>query len=229
MKRLLLLTAILVAATTVLSADPIQCSTAATLADLVTFSASGGCISQDKIFSNFVYSGGGSITAGDVTVHLVAILGDNDVHGWSFNPVNNSSWDTGFTLSYTISVAPGNPGLSIFESSDQINTTFRPNRVVVTDLQTGIGPGDTNPGTLTMTGVSNGTETSSTAVPYSDSSIHTVSTFSFAPSGPRTGSLLSYEQDWYEQLTSAPEPVTFLLIGSGLIGLTFLRRRIRKS
>ena len=230
MKRLLLLTVILVAATTVLSAAPIQCSSAATLADLISYNVAGGCVSQDKIFSGFAYTGGGSISDNLITVHLVAILGTNDVHGWSFNPANNLSWTTGFTLSYTISVAPGNTGLSIFESADQINTTVRANRVVVTDIQTGIGLGDTDPGTLTTTGLSNATTTASTTVPYSDASIHTVSTFSFGPSGsaPRAGALLSYEQDWYEQ-SSAPEPVTFVLIGSGLIGLTFLRRRLHKG
>ena len=232
MKRLLLLSVILMATTAVLSATPTtECSTATTLASLIAMDATGGCISQDKIFSNFAYSGGGSITAANVTVHLVAILGPNDVHGWSFNPTNNLSWTVPFTLSYDITVNSLDPLTSMFESADQINTTIRGNRVVVTDVQTGIGIGDTNPGTLTTTGLSNASTTASSTVPYADYSIHTVSTFGYGPAGsaPRAGALLSYEQDWYEQNSpEVPEPVTFVLIGSGLIGLTFLRRRSQK-
>jgi len=233
MKRLLHLSVILMAVAAVGSATPTTlCSTANTLANLIAMDATGGCISQDKVFSNFVYTGGGSITAANVAVQLVAILGPNDVHGWIFSPATGAAWTTPFTLSYDITVNAANPNVSIIGSADQINTTIRPNRIIVNDVQTGLAVGDVNPGTLTMTGLSNAAETDSTVSPFTDYSIHTVSTLSFGPTGsaPRAGGLLSFEQNWYEQNSpETPEPVTFVLIGSGLIGLTFLRRRSQKS
>jgi hypothetical protein len=232
MKKLLLLVTILMVATTVLSATPTtQCTAATTLANLISYNSTGGCVSQDKIFSNFAYtpvSSPFSISAGNVDVTLVAILGANDTHGWSFTPANGQDWITGFTLSYTISVVPGlATGVKIYQSTDQINTTPKPNQVLVTDIQTGLGLGDTNPGTMTVNGTSVFTETAATGV-YNDSSVHTSSTLSFTNPARTKGGLITYEQDWYE-VNSAPEPVTFLLIGSGLIGLTFLRRRLNKG
>jgi hypothetical protein len=80
-------------------------------------------------------------------------------------------------------------------------------------------------------GLSNGAETNSSA-DYFNSIVHTVSTLTFGPTtGPGAqpvGALLSYEQDWFEGV-GTPEPMTFVLIGSGLIGLAFVRRRFNKG
>jgi PEP-CTERM motif len=215
MSRFLVLTLIVFAAAAVLPATPVTCPTTATLADLI---AIGTCQSQDKIFSAFAYSGGGDVTANDINANLVLQIGSSqDIHGWSFIPT--TGWDTGFNLSFTIAVAPGNPGAAIVASKDQMNSGFVPNGVTIADTQTGVTPSP-----LMLTGTATGETVFSN--PYDLQTISTVSAVTIA----RSANLESYEQDWFEHLSSAPEPAAFFLIGSGLLGLGFLgRRRVSKG
>jgi hypothetical protein len=200
---------------------PIACPTNATLATLIALPTTGpnaGCQSQDKIFSNFAYSGGGTVASTDVLAGLVFQKAGvtTDIHGWNFLPAGGT-WTAGFTLSYTISVAPGNPNVAIFASKDQIDSGFVPNGVLMTDVQTGVG-------TLTMQGMP-GLETTQVLYPGLQS-VSTVAT-AVIPSG---NGLLSLEQEWFETtVATAPEPAAMFLAGVGLVGLSLLRRRKRRG
>jgi hypothetical protein len=203
----------------VVVAAPIACPTGASLATLIALPTTGpnaGCQSQDKIFSNFAYSPlTGGVSASNITAGLVfqQVGGTTDIHGWNFIPTVGS-WGTGFTLSFTISVATGNPGVSIFASKDQIDTGLVPNNIVMTDIQTGVG-------TLTTTGASTAAETLQVSYP----GLQSITTTSTATITGGNG-LLSLEQEWFENIASStPEPAAMFLVGTGLLGLSLLRRR----
>jgi len=217
MSRFLLYATGVFASVGVMFAAPIACPTGVSLATLIalpTAGANAGCQSQDKVFSDFTYStGAGGVSAANVMAGLVLQTGGStDIHGWNFIP-SVGSWATGFTISFTISVAPGNPNLTIFASKDQIDTGFVPNGIVMTDVQTGVG-------TLKMVGIL-GEETAQVLYP-GITSITTTSTV-IVPSGD---GLLSYEQEWFETTAAtAPEPAAMFLAGVGILGLSLLRRR----
>jgi len=213
--RFSLLIVIVIAAAAVLPAAVIPCPESGALSVLTAMTLAGDtCQSQDKIFSNFVYTPvAGGVPATDVNFNLVLRTGIQDIHGWSFIPEN--AWVLGFTLSYDISVAPGFPLVAIIASKDQINTGSIPNGIVVTDTQT--------PGVMVSTG-SFGGETQFISG-YSLQTVHT-SSVAVIPVGLN---LLSYEQNWIESTGSQiPEPMSFVLIGTGLLGLGLVRRRARK-
>jgi hypothetical protein len=213
----MLLAAPLVAA--LLPAAPITCPDQTTLANLITLSGSGGCQIQDKIFSNFTYSG--STAASDVGATLVFRPGaSSDIHGWVFAPVGGT-WVANFMLAYTITVAPGSTGnVSIVAGKDQMNSGFLPNGVTVQDVQT---PGGQPPVTLNLAG-NLGSETAQTTYSSPVSTVGTSSTATI-PSG---NEIQSYEQDFLESLT-VPEPPSLIygLLGGGfmLFGLLRVRRK----
>lgn len=223
MRKLLVLTVILFVAASVVSAAPVACSGLTTLAMLIAASGPGnGCNSQGVTFNNFTYTGGQpgqtSILAGSVLTSLVTShLGNNYSDGFSFN-VNNVEWDTGFTISYSITVNGAIPNLFLDRSKDQINSGQVPNGVTTSDQQSlGVSP---NP-LLT-----NGFATNNETIQSNQYSLLTNTTTTTVVV-PADSNLTSYEQDFYG--TVVPEPVSFVLIGSGLIGLAFLRRRLSKS
>lgn len=214
MRRLLVLSVIVFAAAAVLPAQPIDCPESAALSVLTGMSEE-GCLSQDKIFSNFLYTPAeGGVSADNINVNLVLRTGTSDIHGWSFIP--EVAWTLGFTLSYDITVAPGNPAIAIVLSKDQMNSGGVPNGITISDEQTGVTPSP-----LVLTGTMGGETLFSN--PYRLQTVHTESTATI----PEDTNLLSYEQDWFE--ASVPEPVSFVLIGSGLLGLGLVRRRVSKS
>jgi hypothetical protein len=205
------------AAASMLPAAPMPCPTTTTLANLINLSGAGnGCISQDKIFNDFQYTG--TTAAGDVGAILVFRPGtSSDIHGWIFAP-NTGPWSAGFTLNYDITVAPGNPNVTITNAKDQINSGLLPNADVVMDTQT---PNAGSPQTMTTMGMMGG----ETAQITFTSGVTMVRTASTATVG--AGNVLqSYEQDWFESVgTSVPEPssISYGLLGGGLLLLGLMR------
>ncbi len=186
--------------TSTAQAAPGPCLSATTLAALIALNVTGGCQSQDKIFSNFSYSG--SDPASAINASLIFQPGPNtqDIHGWSFTNGNTAGkWLNGFTLGFTITVAPGFPNVSIIASKDQINSglTGITNGTSVTDTQ--------SIGTLTVNGLSTANETMQLAY----GPVTTVTTSSVATIPP--GSLLlKYDQEFFETgATGCPATIGF--------------------
>ena len=215
MKKLLLLTVILMAVSAVVSASPLPCLGSTTLADLMT---AGSCTSQGVTFSNFTYTG--SVATSAVLATLVSSAGGTTyADGWSFGPAHG--WTTGFTLGFTVSVTPTN-ALGVTAITNTVDQIFAgivgpTNLIAASDMETAA----VSPNPLTMAATTVGGETAQSN-PYALALVDT-STIVNVPGG----NLSNYEQVFYS--TSIPEPVTFVLIGSSLVGLAFLRRRLHKG
>ena len=71
-------------------AVPVECTSMNTLDQFISQNAGGGCFVQDKLFTDFSYSGGGSVTASDVDVATAFGIG-TDIHGFTLTPEPGSS------------------------------------------------------------------------------------------------------------------------------------------
>lgn len=221
MRKLAIFVVLALAFSAVASATVFDCPLVTTLATLTTtFGPTSGnqCQSQDKLFSNFFYQAVGSDPiASNVTASLrFQTVGDIDVHGWGFQPTN--AWTQGFLLSYDIFVIGGSSSKTyIYQSKDQMFTVPSNNLSTAMDYQVGVTPYP-----LSMT---SGSETVYSTI-YNLQTIHTATTATIVG----TSNMNSYEQSWFENTGSGvPEPMSFVLIGSGLVGLGLMRRRTRKS
>jgi hypothetical protein len=227
MSRKILLTVVFgLIVSSAVQAAPITC-TNTTLAALIALGSfnpvtnTGGCESQDKIFSNFQYTPVNlaldPASAINATVVFQAGPSNQDIHGWLFTNNNGTTdaWVFGFTLSYTIQVVPGNPlNVAITASKDQMNAGLDgpTNLVTIQDTQSFA--------VLNMNALAPGNETQEvTYAPAQLVNTHSVATV------PAGGQILSYEQDFFEVTTNSPEPAGLLLLIGGVLTLVPLRMR----
>jgi uncharacterized repeat protein (TIGR01451 family) len=101
----------------VAQAVPVDCNGMTTLAQYIAQNAGGGCFVQDKLYTGFSYTGGGSVTAANVNVKVVfsgTPTGPMDIHGFVLTTTAGVPvWTVGFTWGYTISINPPNPSIQI--------------------------------------------------------------------------------------------------------------------
>jgi len=200
-----------------MQATTVACSTlnGGTLAALITATngTSGGtantCTVDDKIFSNFSYVSATGAAASAVTVGTeFSSLTQN--YGWLFD----ANFNGNFTLSYTVSIDTAIcASCRINSASEQLRPgQDPPGTQTISVSEGGLGPvvitngsfatqsnGMSLPGLLTLT---------KTATATNLDSSHTIETF----------------ESGVHQST-VPEPMTLSMMGIGLLGLGFMRRR----
>jgi len=214
MKRLALAAIAALIPVASLQAIPISCAsvTLQTLADYITQSAAGGCFVQDKLFTNFTYTGGADVTAADVNVDIVfSVTPGTEIHGFVFNTPALGTWVSGFTLAYTISVDPPDPQINITGAKTQGNFGINANPASVTNT---LGNGVVQ-----------------TVLLLDETQIDTFAgvqslTVSNVATIPLRGSLISLENNFVQTLTGVvPEPASTVLMGVGLLAVAALVRK----
>jgi hypothetical protein len=214
--RGLLLAVVVVLCSLPLSAAAIDCRdvTLTSMQDFLAQSAEGGCFVQDKLFTNFTFTGGG-IDPADINVNVVfSPSATFDIHGFSVFPTTGL-WLSDLTFGFTISVDPPLSGPTIIAAQSQGNF--------------GVVPNDATGSTTLGNGV---VLNMSQAAPTDDASFAGVesltSSTSFTINGT-TGFLISLEQTFTQRVPfEIPEPATSALMGLGLIVLAGFSRFVRR-
>ena len=194
-----------------------------TLSYLISLGST-GCQHQDKIFSNFAFSGAESTSSIIVTHEFSGTTGGgtNDVHGWSFSLPGG--FPTGFTLSYTVTVDTNcstdpNCGAALgfdstfqrlYASKDQQQSGLVPNNTAMTDTE--------SVGVLHTSGA--GSETAQ--ITYAPVTSLTTTSVYTTSGGSQ---LQTWEQNFFEENTSVPEPATLAVCGGALVLLGLLKKR----
>jgi hypothetical protein len=192
-----------------LSATPVDCSSLSNFQQYLDQSALGGCFVQDKLFTDFTYTGGGTETASAVKVTAtLAVIPGIDIHGFTFVP--DQVWSSSFSLGYTISVMTPGSGVNIVAALDQINLGPLGNATTAISTKGNGAVYNLDMSTLTQ---------SSGFAPVSSLSSFTQVTV------PTGAFLISLEEQYTQTVESVPEPGTLLMITGGLLGLGFFRRR----
>ena len=208
------------------SAVNIACDTVTTLSQLLVPGTT--CTHQDKLFSNFSYTGE-SVSSILATHEFTASpSGTQDVHGWLFSLPGD--WRSTFNLQYDVAITLGTfPNERIFAVKDQMQSGSVPNGPGLNDIET-TSPLGASPYFITLSGSSAATEGQQRNFTVIATSVHTNSTFTPGSFNGVPGQLASYEQDWFESSVSAvPEPGTFVLMGLGLLGAAaYGRRRLKQ-
>lgn len=188
-----------------------------TLQGLLNLNATGGCQVDDKIFSAFTYNpGAGDPSAALVNANLNANSGSL-IYGWTFQTGTN--WVSNFTLGYTVTVdttvATGCPSCVLVKATEQINGQIPSS--VAGSITEGANP------TVNINLSGSGASATLTENLTAATSLTKVATFTGVDSNNK---FFSYESDVVQ--SAVPEPMTFSLMGAGLLGLGLLRKRISR-
>jgi len=196
------------------------------MADLIALNATGGCYSQDKLFTNFTYTPGTSNPdASSVNASLAFQAGVNDEHGWTFSAQWANPFSVGFDITVCTDAAQGcgvvAPFQRIFAVQDQQNSGFTPNAATVAfQNNVLVGPAANLP--LNTSGASLAALTAQGTFSSPVSSVQTLATGT-----PNGAPITQVTLKFYQLDTSVPEPASLSLIGLGLVGLGLLARRKR--
>lgn len=221
MRKLMVLVISALVISAAASAAPL-CVNTMTLATLI---GTDGCQVQDKLFNNWSYSGGGNVAAANVGINVIfgTPVSGIDIHGFTFAPTPSGPglggvWVADFTIGYTISVLPES-SFYIVGATDQFMLGPLSNVSIARSLK---GPG----GTIATLNLNQANPTQSVMF-TGVKSLQSLTTVTVPP-GSGLNFVASLEED-YIQSNAIPEPMTFGLIGTGLLALGLIRRRARKS
>jgi hypothetical protein len=254
-KKLLLIVTLMGAAASSMFAAPLCTDVVTTAASFAALGA-GGCQFGDKLFSNFTYTytvdgGPGNVPAGNVNVTFFNLGGDPNKPvvrftttgpGWTVRDGHTSD----ISISYTVDAPSINPMTGASMTVDGVVSNVSPG--IFMSLVAGAesiccpGPGNTtvdlSANLVPLPPPSGPTPTSASDSKTFAGATHIILTkdiflFGGGTADPNTGNIATVTQidEGLFEGTTIPEPMTFVLFGSGMVGfgLMMKMRNSRKS